>query len=62
MPLESYEDFLDLSVKQLQDYLSVRDMNISGKKIDLVRRAFAAFELGIKIVKTAESQIGQRLQ
>ena len=40
MPLGKYEDFLDLSIKDL-NYLSVHG---SGRKVELVPRAFPAFE------------------
>ena len=42
MPLTTYEDFSELSVKQLTDYLSVRGLNTSGRKVELIARAFAA--------------------
>ena len=45
MPLGKYEDFLDLSIKDLTNYLSVRGLNTSGIKVELVPRAFPAFEL-----------------
>ena len=44
MPLGKYEDFLDLSIKDLTNYLSVHGLNISGRKVELVPRAFPAFE------------------
>ena len=44
MPLGNYEDFLDLSIKDLTNYLSVHGLNISGRKVELVPRAFPAFE------------------
>ena len=43
--LGKYEDFLDLSIKDLTNYLSVRGLNTSGIKVELVPRAFPAFEL-----------------
>ena len=33
IPLTTYKDFLGLSVKQLTDYLSVRGLNTSGRKV-----------------------------
>ena len=45
MPLGKHEDFLDLSIKGLTNYLSVRDLNTSGRKVELVVRAFPVFEL-----------------
>ena len=44
MPLTTYEDFFKLSVKQLTDYLSVRGLNTSGRKVELIARTFAAIE------------------
>ena len=41
MPLGKYVDFLDLSIKDLTNYLSVHG---SGRKVELVPRAFPAFE------------------
>ena len=35
MPLRKYEDFLELFVEQLVDYLSARRLNTSGKKRNL---------------------------
>ena len=54
MPLEKYEDFLDLSIKDSTNYLSVRGLNTSGKKVLLVARAFCAFELKMNIVASCE--------
>ena len=56
MPLEKYEDFLDLSIKDLTNYLSVRGLNTSGRKVELVARAFAAFELKMNIIASSEEQ------
>ena len=49
MPLTTYEDFLGLSVKQLTNYLSVCVLNSSGRKVELIARAFAAMELKNRI-------------
>ena len=56
MPLTTYEDFSELSVKQLTDYLSVRGLNTSGRKVELIARAFAAMELKLDIIQSSESQ------
>ena len=56
MRLTTYEDFLELSVKQLTDYLSVRDLNTSGRKVELIARAFAAMELKLDIIQSSGSQ------
>ena len=57
MPLEKYEDFLNLGVKELTHYLAVRGLKTSGKKVELVARAFAAFELKLEIVASSEDQL-----
>ena len=41
MGLNTY--FLLLAMNCLQDYLSVRDLNTTGRKIELVAQAFTAF-------------------
>ena len=56
MPLTTYEDFLELSVKQLTGCLSVRGLNTSGRKVELIARAFAAMELKLDIIQSSESQ------
>ena len=57
MPLTTYEDFLELSVKQLTDFLSVYGLNTSGRKLELIARAFAApWELKLDIIQSSESQ------
>ena len=56
MPLTTYEDFMELSAKQLSDYLSVRGLSTSGKKVELIARAFAAMELRLDIIESTESQ------
>ena len=42
MPLGKYEDFLDLSIKDIKNYLSVRGLNTCGRKVELIPRAFSA--------------------
>ena len=56
MPLTTYEDFLKLSVKQMINYLSVRGLNTSGRKVELITRDFAAMELKLDITQSNESQ------
>ena len=56
MPLATYEYFMELSVKQLSDYLSVCSLSTSGKKVELLARAFAAMELKSDIIKSTKSQ------
>ena len=55
MPLATHEYFMELSVKQLSDYLSVRGLGTS-KKVELIVRAFAPMELKLDIIKSTESQ------
>ena len=38
MPLTTYEDYLELSFKQLTHYLSVRGLNTSGRKVESIAR------------------------
>ena len=51
IPLTTCEDFLELFVKQLTDYLSVRGLNTFGteRKLELIARAFVAMDLKIDI-------------
>ena len=56
MSLTTYEDFLELSVKQLTNYLSVCGLNTSGRKVELLHRDFAAMELKLDIIQSNESQ------
>ena len=54
MPLEKYEDFLDLSIKDSTNNLSVSGLNTSGRKVELVARAFPAFKLKTIIAASCE--------
>ena len=56
MPLEKYDDLLDLSIKDLTNYLSVCGLNTSGRKVELVARAFPAFELEMNIIASSEEK------
>ena len=56
MALSTYEDFLQLGMNSLQDYLSARDLSTTGRKIELVARAFAAFEMKLPIIAWSEEQ------
>ena len=40
IPLKKYEDFLDLSIKDLTNYLLVRGLNTSSRKVELVAMAY----------------------
>ena len=57
MPLEKYEDFLNLGVKELTDYLAVGWLKTSGKNVELFARAYAASELKLEIVASPEDQV-----
>ena len=52
MTLGKYGDFLDFSIKDLTNYLSVRGLNTSCRKVKLVPRAFPAFELKMNIANS----------
>ena len=54
MSLGKYEGFLDLSIKDLTNYLSVPGLNTSGRKVELIARAIAAFELKMNIIASSE--------
>ena len=54
MPLEKYEDFLDLSIKDSTNNLSVSGLNTSGRKVELVARAFPAFKLKMNMIASSE--------
>ena len=59
MPLKKYEDFLDLSIKDLKNYLSVHGLNTSGRKVELVAMAVAAFELKMNIIASSEEMLSE---
>ena len=50
MALTKYEDFLDLSVKQLNNFFGCTWHLASGRKVELVAKAFATVELGLSII------------
>jgi len=54
MPLTRYEDFLEFTFKQLMYFLAVRGLATSGRKIELVARAFTAMELKMEIIESTE--------
>ena len=54
MPIGKYEDFLDLSIKDLTNYLLVCGLNTSGRKVGLVARTSPPFE--IKMNKNLPSE------
>ena len=50
MPLEKYEDFLDMIIKDSSNSSSVCGLNTSGRKVELAARAFPVFKLKTNIV------------
>ena len=54
MRLWKYEHLLDLSIKDLTNYLSARGLNTYGRKAELVARAFPAFELKMNKIASSE--------
>ena len=39
---------------ELSDYFSVRDLNTSGRNVELIARAFAAMELKLVIIQLSQ--------
>ena len=56
-----YADFLNLTVSSLKDFLALRGLNVTGKKADLVARAFGAYELNVP-KKFSQQQIYSNLK
>ena len=54
MPLEKYEDLLDLSMKDSANHFSVRDLNTSDRKAELVARELLAFQLEMNVIASFE--------
>ena len=48
--------FCNLGMSCLQDYLSMKGLNTTGRKIELVARAFAAFEIKLPIIASSEEE------
>ena len=64
-----YDDFVGLTVGSFKDFLALRGLRQTGKKVELVARAFRAYELGIpkkftqeQIFDTINSEYSQRLK
>ena len=64
-----YEDFVGLTVTSLKDFLELRGLKQSGKKVELVARAFGAYKLGApkkftqeQIFDSINNEYQQRLQ
>ena len=56
-----YEDFLGWTVSSLKDFLSLRGLEQTGRKPELVARAFGAYELKAP-VKFSQQQIYQQIK
>jgi hypothetical protein len=52
--VEGYDDFSTFTVGTLKDFLSLRGLSTTGRKIELVVRAFSAFELKLPVKLSAE--------
>ena len=50
----SYDDFLGMGRSQLVDFLHVRGLVTSGRKVELVARAFTAVEMQLPIKLSTE--------
>ena len=49
--------FCNLGMSCLQDYLSTKGLNTTGRKIELVARAFAAFEMKLPIEEEQQKKL-----
>ena len=56
-----YDNFIQMSLGELQDYLSLRKLSISGKKRELVARAFTAFEQDVPIA-ISDTELEKKLK
>ena len=54
MPLGKYVDFFNFCIKDLTNCLSVSGSNTSGRKVELVARAFPAFELKMNMIASSD--------
>ena len=52
-----YDDFVGLTVGSLKDFLALHGLKQTGKKVELVARAFGAYELGIPNTHQSKSLI-----
>ena len=50
----SWEDFLAMGKSNLEDFLAVRGISKSGRKIELVAKAFSAVQMNLPIVFSSE--------
>ena len=55
---ESYQDFLEMGVNQLKEYLSMKGISVSGySKVELVARAFSAAEMNLPVLLSNEETV-----
>ena len=64
-----YDDFVGLTVGSLKDFLALRGLKKTGKKVELVVRGFGAYELGIpkkftqeQMLDTIKNEYAKRLE
>ena len=57
MSPSKYEDFLHMGMNNLTDFLAVRGLSSTGRKIELVARAYAAVEMKLPIIDSSEEQL-----
>ncbi|CAH3151805.1 unnamed protein product [Porites lobata] len=56
-----YDDFLGWTVSSLKDFLSLQGLKQTGRKSELIARAFGAYELNVP-VKFSQEQIYQQIK
>jgi len=53
-------DFISsMKVEELKDFLKLRGLKVSGRKVELVARVFAASENNVPLVKTAVEVVSE---
>lgn len=52
----TYEEILEWPVSLLKSYLAVRGLNVGGRRMELVARAFAAMEMSLPIIQSETQQ------
>ena len=52
--MKGYDDFNNLTVGTLKDFLSLSGLSTTGRKIKLVATAFSAYELKLPVKLTAQ--------
>ena len=54
-----YESLSKMRVEELKGFLRLRGMKVTGKKCELVARAFSAVENNVPVLQTAEEIEGE---